>query len=122
MYNINQDKKITILAIVCCFILVPVCIGCCKRGSNDIQRYFEQPYPQQRENFQKHTLEEQYEIYMYAVIVRHPPNLEYADLIATNGDRLFPFIIDKIKMENSDIRLFYQVYIIERVAIKIMKR
>lgn len=67
--------------------------------SNERHDLFDLPLQKQHEEFMKLPIEEQFKVYVYAMTKRHPPDLSFAEDIASRGPTIIPFLLGKLKEE-----------------------
>jgi hypothetical protein len=88
---------LTFFAILMCF---------CKpeetEMSKEIKEFFELPLRERHEKITQFDFEMQYEIYMYAMIKRHPPDLMFSYDIASQGERIVPFLTEKLRQTDDE--------------------
>ncbi len=58
---------------------------------------------------------EQVELYLSAMLVKHPPQLELADVVAASGPTVLPIIIDRIRREEHDFVKVDLLYVVVRM-------
>jgi hypothetical protein len=99
---------VAIAIVICVCVLVGVLIHGLQPHADEvpeskmIRDFFHLPMDAQRADFKSHTLEEQYELYVWGMEAIHPPELDLATLFAENGPTLVPFLKTKLKATRSD--------------------
>jgi hypothetical protein len=68
----------------------------------EYRKLFRLPTDQQQlEEFKKYPLEQQIEIYLYAM-QREPPSTQFARFLASNGKKVIPLLLKRLKEEKRD--------------------
>jgi hypothetical protein len=49
------------------------------------------------------SIEDQYELYIYSMANRHPPDISFAYDMALNGKEIVPFLAKKLNEEHSEL-------------------
>ena len=70
----------------------------------------------QHDEFLKLPIDKQYDIYIYAMTKRHPPDLSFADDIAEKGKAAVPFLTTKLKEERKESIQQKIIYLFERIS------
>jgi hypothetical protein len=58
----------------------------------------------QHEEFLKYPIEKQFDIYIYAMTKRHPPDLAFANDIARSGGEVIPFLVTKLEQAGESVQ------------------
>jgi len=90
--------------------------GCDEKWIKEYKMFFDQPLSKQHEIFRTLPIERQFDLYVYALTERHPPDLSFADDIAVGGEKNIPFVMDKLKNAENDSVQQKIIYIFERMA------
>jgi len=65
------------------------------------EEFLNLPRDQRVDALSKYPPEEQVDRYVWAMLVRHPPQIELADVVAKNGARVLPIVIRRIQEEEA---------------------
>ena len=114
---LNSYVKSSQIAVILLFLyLVLYTAGCNEEASQGHKMFFNQPLSTQHDEFLKLPIEKQFDIYIYAMTKRHPPDLAFADDIAERGESAIPFLVDKLKKESSESIQQKIIFVFERIA------
>lgn len=103
MRKIKTMSIIGVLGLSSMFIL-SACFHIYKRQEMpfDTQDFFELSVERQHEKFIGLSIENKYYIYVYAMTKIHPPDLFFADAIASHGETVIPFMMDRLRNEKDE--------------------
>lgn len=85
-----------------CFILVCSCKSEESEVSEDIKQFFELPVREQHESISRFEIEKQYDIYIYSMTRRHPPDLGFAYDLASERERVVPFLMENLRQTEEE--------------------
>jgi len=111
------------------FVIAGLIVGGCADGAfSKYEKYsdfFKSPPDIRQTAFKSLPVEEKYNVCIYAMILLHPPELGYAYDLATYGDKIVPFLIEKLResehIRNKGDRAIMQqaiIYIFENMALQ----
>lgn len=86
------------------FLLIVGLGGQNKCGSQtpaEYKRIFDLPRGQQKTEFRKLPLDDQVDMYVYAMY-REPPDKLYVDFLASNGKEVIPYLLRRLEVEKGD--------------------
>lgn len=108
--------------VICICTLIALC-ACTNMktevtGQAEFQQkaYFSLPWEKAKSNIAKTSIQDQYQIYLYAVQSIHPPMLRYADPIAEKGKLAIPFLVEQLKSSNDATTSTDILYLFKRMA------
>lgn len=93
-------------------LILIICLGGLDKCENttppEYRRLFRLPREQQAEEFKKYPLEQQVDIYIYAMQGVEPPLTEFAGFLASNGKKIIPLLLERLKdVKNDRIRYYF---------------
>lgn len=100
--------SITKACLVLMLVISMVVLDQCENTTPpEYRRLFRLPRKQQAEEFKKYPLEQQVDIYIYAIQGAEPPATQFGDFLASNGKKVIPLVLKRLKEEKSDrVRLY----------------
>lgn len=81
------------------------------------QEFFRLPLYRQGQEIKNYSIEEQIDIYLYAVQKKHPPVLGFAYDIARSGAAAVPIVIQRLRDAQSDLTKADLIYVFEAMAV-----
>lgn len=86
-------------------IMFPAITLACTVGEHEevIEKFLAQTLEERRSSILQYPLEMQVELYVNAMMRKHPPDLGLADVVARNGGKIVPILIQRLSREKSDI-------------------
>jgi len=98
-------------------MVAAACIGslCSREYPREHEAFLELPRDQRRPVLQQHPPEEQVDLYVSAMLVKHPPDLELADVVAANGTRVLPVLIERLRAEKREVVQVDLLYVVLRM-------
>lgn len=103
-------------------LLIPIlisagCISSCGvEMSQDCKAFFFDLTTQQQVNeFRKYPVEQQLELYLCGMRIE-PPQIGFAWYIADHGEKVIPFLVDRLRQENDESKRRDIIYIFEAMA------
>jgi hypothetical protein len=90
--------------------LIVLLVGCTSNAggvqpSKMVSDFYHLSTSEQMRKFENHTLDEQYELYIFGNKVVHPPATYLAEPFARQGAKVVPFLSEKLKAEKDEARI-----------------
>lgn len=104
-------RKLALLAVVGMLAACGSFVG--KPAAQEYERFFALPLAQQHERFAELPLSRQLDIYLHAVLKRHPPDLSFAYDIASGGETVLPFLAERLRDEENEGAQQSIIYVFE---------
>jgi len=98
-------------------MLLMIAFSACTRGEHDevVETFLKKTLPERRLAILEHPLELQVELYVTALMRKHPPDLGLAGSVASNGEKIVPFLVQRLKTETFDITKMELIDVFERM-------
>jgi len=98
-------------------MVAAACIGspCSREYPLEHEAFLELPRDQRKAALEQHPPEEQVDLYVSAMLVKHPPDLELADAVAANGTRVLPLLIERLQAEKREVVQVDLLYVLLRM-------
>jgi len=109
----HADRAASPLPYLLLFLAVGICAAC--RMPPECNQFYELPHTERYAKFPTYPLDKQITIYLCAMN-REPPDLRLAGLIAEEGDKVIPFLLEKARAQKSENAQDDIVYIFEVMA------
>lgn len=102
------------------FILIVLVVGLvgssCRPGyPPEYEEFLYLPYNERAAALAKYPPEEQVDRYVWAMLVRHPPQVELADVVAQNGAKVLPIVVRRIQEEESSATRVDLLLVVRRI-------
>jgi hypothetical protein len=82
----------------------------------ECKEFYSKPATQRVEVFKQYPVEKQYEIYKCGTTQKHPPDTGLAIYIAEGGEKNIPFLLEKLKTEDSEEMRRNVIFVFELMA------
>jgi hypothetical protein len=102
------------------FVLISAgCISSCGvKMSQDCKAFFfDLTTAQQEKEFRTYPIEKQLELYLCGMHIE-PPQIGFAWYIADNGEKIVPFLVERLRSERDEFKQTNIIYIFEAMAAK----
>ena len=94
-------------------------IGATQCGRSEVppghREFLALPFSERPRALASYPLREQVDLYLSAMLVKHPPQLELADVLAASGSEVLPILIERIRGEEHDLDKVNLIYVVERM-------
>ncbi len=92
-------------------------LSACSRGEHEdvIDAFLKKNLTERRIAILEYPLEMQVELYVAALMRKHPPDLGLASSVARNGEKIVPFLVQRLKTETFDISKMELIEVFERM-------
>lgn len=94
-------------------LLSIVCFGTAITSEN--RQFLDLPIKERRESIGQYPLDKQVDLYLLAVLTKHPPDLGLADAVAKNGLKIVPFLTKRLVEEKREIAKMYLIDVFYRM-------
>lgn len=108
-------------AVLCAAVLL-LCtlqIGATQCGKDEIpdehREFLSLPIRERPKALAAYPPREQVDLYLSAMLAKHPPQSELADVVAASGRLVLPIITERIRRAKYDVDKVHLVYIVERM-------
>jgi len=104
-----------------CSLFLFVLFGCVSNAadvkpSKMASDFFRMPISEQAKQFKNHSLDEQYELFIFGNQVVHPPATHLASSFAEQGPLIVPFLKSKLKATQEEVTIRDIVLVFSRLA------
>ena len=98
-------------------IMFPAITLACTVGEHEevIEKFLAQTLEERRSSILQYPLEMQVELYVNAMMRKHPPDLGLAIVVAGNGAKIIPTLIQRLSREKSEIVKLDLIAVFERM-------
>lgn len=83
----------------------------------DCKVFYAKTASEQQVAFKSYSVERQYEIFRCGTTQRHPPDIGLAGYIADGGEKNIPFLMEKLRTEESESVRRYIIFVFELMAV-----
>lgn len=98
-------------------IILAIPLSACTGGEHEeaIETFLSKTLPERRLAILEYPLDLQVELYVAAMMRKHPPDLGLANSVARNGEKIVPFLVQRLKTETFDISKMELIDVFERM-------
>jgi hypothetical protein len=104
------------LFVGCAAIATLVAAGCLPDPPDKYRSFFALPMGQDSDSLLTYPVEDQVDIYVWAMTERHPPRMHLADALAKNGLTLVMPVREKLSQAKDEPTQFALIYALESLA------
>lgn len=97
-------------------IYVLVGSGCLGEGMSEAtEKFLRQPMDEQRRAILRYPPKQQVDLYIWAMMAEHPPDLALVDIVASNGAKIVPFLKQRLVEEHGEIEKMHLIDVFGRM-------
>jgi len=104
---------------VAVLLLCTLQIGATQCGGDEVpaehREFLNLPFRERPKALAAYPPKEQVDLYLSAMLAKHPPQLELADVVAASGPAMLPIIIERIRRAEHDFDKVNLIYVVERM-------
>lgn len=97
------------------WLLLSTGVSSCGASGNQSEDFLRKPMIERRTAILKYAPEDQVELFLNAMLVKHPPDLALADAIASNGQKIVPHLLLRLAEENRDVAKMHIIDVFRRM-------
>lgn len=93
-----------------------LCAGCVSDGMSEAtEQFLRQPMDVRRTLILEYPPKQQVDLYLWAMMAKHPPDLALADAVATNGAKIVSFLRQRLIEEGGEIEKVHLIDVYRRM-------
>jgi hypothetical protein len=90
-------RSLAAIVLICCTLPT------CTETEPQCEEFLRLDIPQRRSNFEKHSLYEQVDLFVCAILNIHPTDFGLADSLASKGKVVVPLLLERIESEPEEL-------------------
>lgn len=88
----------------------------CRAAEQDAsEEFLRQPMNERRTAILAYPPQEQVDLYLQAMLVKHPPDLALADAVASNGSKIVPALLQRLVEDKRDVVKMHIIDVFRRM-------